>query len=573
MARSTLTPDQERRNAYAAANMLPLPFDDNRPVNILDLPRSEFMAMLPEIQQSGGDVDMMLREYNRRNSIFAPIMDAADRSSQEMTEAGRRPVAGTMGLLSRNIEGDLGLRPEPMAALTGLLGGTAGAVDQTLNATVGRVPAADVDAAALTGAGLAMGGGGLLSRPAGSIGMGGRVAAPDLNVARKDASSIFGAGTERVRYTDPNSGGTMEVVVRPDGSASVLELEVPEGFRGQGIGQALQSRVMQDFPVMGGQVSSRAAATTAYRLGRRPYGRPDATIEDVFRAIDEDSSVNLITPAAQPRPVSPAQEVAALLRSGRAADVTDEMMARVDPQEMFALYQRGETGMDLPMDEASRMRRAIQQGFDVNDEMYRGDAPRLAFQTGQGQRDQIGVTMSSSPDVAASYIPARGDGGIYPIFSRGQSDAIIDAQGRNWNVIDRNARVGFQGDDSLLRDYIPDSYFEPYDVMSGTDFLDTNDLSRMFQGYGADRVRFNDLVDRGGSAKYYGPESSMPSDVMMVSNPANVRSRFARFDSRLSNLSNLNAANVSPLAGLLATGAGQAEMERLRPLLGLLAER
>jgi hypothetical protein len=176
MARSTLTPDQERRNAYAAANMLPLPFDDNRPVNILDLPRSEFMAMLPEIQQSGGDVDMMLREYNRRNSIFAPIMDAADRSSQEMTEAGRRPVAGTMGLLSRNIEGDLGLRPEPMAALTGLLGGGFGALDQTLNATVGRVPAADVDAAALTGAGLAMGGGGLLSRPAGSIGMGGRVA-------------------------------------------------------------------------------------------------------------------------------------------------------------------------------------------------------------------------------------------------------------------------------------------------------------------------------------------------------------------------------------------------------------
>jgi hypothetical protein len=331
-----------------------------------------------------------------------------------------------------------------MAALTGLLGGGFGALDQTLNATVGRVPAADVDAAALTGAGLAMGGGGLLSRPAGSIGMGGRVAAPDLNVARKDASSIFGAGTERVRYTDPNSGGTMEVVVRPDGSASVLELEVPEGFRGQGIGQALQSRVMQDFPVMGGQVSSRAAATTAYRLGRRPYGRPDATIEDVFRAIDEDSSVNLITPAAQPRPVSPAQEVAALLRSGRAADVTDEMMARVDPQEMFALYQRGETGMDLPMDDASRMARAREMGF--NPAFHGTGADIMAVDPsffGNGA-DLLGSGFytSTNPNRAVRYVPreetpsttlsenfAEG-GNMLPLMVREQSPFVLeDMQG------------------------------------------------------------------------------------------------------------------------------------------------
>jgi hypothetical protein len=39
---------------------------------------------------------------------------------------------------------------------------------------------------------------------------------------------------------------------------------------------------------------------------------------------------------------------------------------------------------------------------------------------------------------------------------------------------------------------------------------------------------------------------------MMVANPANVRSRFARFDPRLSLLANLNAANVSPITGLLA---------------------
>ncbi len=127
------------------------------------------------------------------------------------------------------------------------------------------------------------------------------VGGQSFDVTRKDASGIFGQGTERVRYTDPASGGTMEVVVRPDGSASVLELEVPEEFRGQGIGQSLQDKVMQDFPMMGGQVSSKAAATTAYRLGRRPAGKPNATLEDVFAEIDEMSSVNMISPQMQSR--------------------------------------------------------------------------------------------------------------------------------------------------------------------------------------------------------------------------------------------------------------------------------
>ena len=121
----------------------------------------------------------------------------------------------------------------------------------------------------------------------------------NFQVTRQDASQIFGAGSERVRYTDPQSNGTIEVLVRPDGSASVLELEVPEANRGQGIGQKLQEQVMKDFPVMGGQVSSKAAATTAYRLGRRPPGKPNATLEDVFAEIDDMSSVNMVSPGLE----------------------------------------------------------------------------------------------------------------------------------------------------------------------------------------------------------------------------------------------------------------------------------
>jgi hypothetical protein len=122
-----------------------------------------------------------------------------------------------------------------------------------------------------------------------------------FNIIKRDASDIFGAGAEKIRYTDPKSGGTIEVLSKPDKSASVLSLEVPEQFRGQKIGQSLQARVMQDFPEMQGQVSSKAAAKTAYRLGRRPVGQPNATLDDVFKAIDDSSSVNLVSPEMQKR--------------------------------------------------------------------------------------------------------------------------------------------------------------------------------------------------------------------------------------------------------------------------------
>ena len=120
-----------------------------------------------------------------------------------------------------------------------------------------------------------------------------------FNIESRDASETFGQGAERIRYSDQKSGGSIDVLKRPDGSASVMSLEVPEAFRGQGIGESLQSKVLQDFPEMQGQVSSKAAATTAYRLGRRPPNQPNATLDDVFKLMDENSSVNLVSPKMQ----------------------------------------------------------------------------------------------------------------------------------------------------------------------------------------------------------------------------------------------------------------------------------
>lgn len=143
-----------------------------------------------------------------------------------------------------------------------------------------------------------------------------------FNVVNRDASEIFGAGAERLRYTDPASGGSIEVLKRPDNTASVLSLEVPKSFRGKGIGESLQAKVLQDFPQMQGQVSSKAAAKTAYRLGRRPPNQPNASLDDVYKIMDENSSVNLVSPQMQ-RSFSPTfqypQQAALDLAQQRAA--------------------------------------------------------------------------------------------------------------------------------------------------------------------------------------------------------------------------------------------------------------
>ena len=148
-----------------------------------------------------------------------------------------------------------------------------------------------------------------------------------VNKSEKDASDIFGAGATRVIYKDQATGGYIEVVKRPDGPSSVIDLQVPEQHRRRGVGAALQKAALDDNPKLMGQVSSKSAARSAFNQGRRPYDDPNATIDDVLRSIDENSSVNM-------------------------------------------------TNLNLPTDEASRMARAQEMGFDPENIIYHGTHQR-----------------------------------------------------------------------------------------------------------------------------------------------------------------------------------------------------
>jgi len=126
--------------------------------------------------------------------------------------------------------------------------------------------------------------------------------APTLNFKKTstDASNTFGEGVKRVTYTDPESGGNIAIIDRSaqNKTSSIVELFVPEKARRKGIGKAIVKKAMEDYPNIMGQVSSKTAAKNAYDLGRRPVTKPDATLEEVFKMIEENSSVNLASKQA-----------------------------------------------------------------------------------------------------------------------------------------------------------------------------------------------------------------------------------------------------------------------------------
>jgi hypothetical protein len=578
-------------------------------MGLLDLSRDQFLSAVSELAAQGVNTDELVRQYRRQNSPFAAAYDWADRAASNVADRGRE--AGFFGLLSKpegasGMEAIRNLRVEPQNFAAGLLGGVAQAVDAPSAAAMGLIPSQDMPMEALNTAGMTQLGGAAMPAPSGALRAG---ALRSFDVTRKDASNIFGAGTERIRYTDPASGGTMEVVVRPNGSASVLELEVPEASRGQGVGQALQERVLQDYPVMGGQVSSKAAATTAYRIGRRPYGMPDATLDDVFRMIDEDSSVNLISQKAQPVTLPAARnEAEAMARqildmraAGRAGEVTDAMMAQADPQYMFA-------NTPLPMDEASRMVRANQYfpdtayhstGRDFQEFIpsefrgasFFGSTPEGAARGASASANEgvgSGSTITMPVRVDASRVEGLGAYGRQDMneFRASLPDRIYtEAEVDDIMASDMAPRYGdwtYFFDDltdydalSKFRDANPDApipegiiKFKPKQPLSYGPDLRSNISGKQFAHYseGMSERPISDYTKSIGNTGFTMMDES--GLALAMTDPTAIRSRFARFDPEFSHLANLNAANASPLAGILAMPNEEERNRRLGLLSG-----
>jgi hypothetical protein len=261
---------------------------------------------------------------------------------------------------------------------------------------------------------------------------------------------------------------------------------------------------------------------------------------------------------------SPAQKVADLLASGRADEVTDEMLGKLTPNdnaELLELYQSGATGMDLPMDEASRMARASEQGY-AGDYFHGSNLDFPGF-----DNSTRGTFLTNSPAVADSYV-AKDGGTIYPALVRGGSDfPVVEGGGRFYSDIPQSA--------------LPEELeFMKYDIGSDIPLITDNVVSRA-RDERLPGVIFEDIIDRGPNLKQYRGETDLmaqdrtrqaavPSDVINTLDPSRVRSKFARFDPRLSNLKNLSAAAASIPGGLLALQEMQKRANEEQQRQGLL---
>jgi hypothetical protein len=187
-------------------------------------------------------------------------------------------------------------------------------------------------------------------------------------------------------------------------------------------------------------------------------------------------------------------EIMDMLKSGRGSEVTEQMLDMGDPALNARLNEYLYKNSDIPMDTASRMARAGDIGFDVGTPLYHGsnatDAPRL-IQAG-GYTDVFGELV---PDIYGS--PKN------PSFQSFSMDRAAPS-----NDVKHGEGIYMAENPELANSFASGSGYEL--------------LAR-------DPERFN------GEA--------------VVRNPTNIRSRFARFDPRLSHLKNLSASFGAGLLG------------------------
>jgi hypothetical protein len=333
-------------------------------------------------------------------------------------------------------------------------------------------------------------------------------------------------------------------------------------FRGKGVGSAAYDLVEKQ---LGERLvpSPRGLSDAAVSFWRKRLEGMDPTERATTLEYYGDALRGMGLPQkliqqnlARLKPVTPeikaADRVAELLRTGQEDEISEGLFQLADPQVLTRHYESGNTGMDMPMDYASRMARAKEQGF--RGDLYSGTGEDFAA------FDRNAVYATDNPDLAFTYAPTEG-GNIIPLMMRAKYDLpIVEAGGANWNRLTPEMQVN-----------------DPKFFKSGEEtFLSTRGFEREAKREGASGVTFNDIVDIGGyfnkhPSAFGAPDGTVydnkvvnnayvdylknvqkPSTVETRFYPNLVRSKFARFDPRLSHLGNLSAGVAAGAVGLEA---------------------
>lgn len=448
----------------------------------------------PEPQQGGRDRGML------RN-----LLDNIIGFDDEVVTPGERLGAGVEQFAG-------GLLSDPLGTGAGILQGGYETIERAM--APGATPM-DV----LGAAGIAMGGGGIFAIPRGALGANALSRVDDYAGSHRAPSREYGAS-----FDDPREmfGGddiyTQRAANYFGHGDSAMDMEAIRAINAAKNNPDAEVTIYRAVPrdLENVQINAGDWVSPSRRYaqlhGEGPLGGDYQIVEQRVRAGDlftdgdihewgyspelsanRSTTTGLLASAASD---TPAKQVARLLREGRADEVTDDLMAQADPQEMFRLYEAGETGADMPMDVASRMARAREMGRDTP--AYHSTDTNISAVDNDRL---IGGQFWSTDDVDAinrGEVGAAGRGVVLPLQIRQQNPA-------GWRQYDQ------LGVDELM-------------------------------GRGYDGLRL--------------PESD-GTNTFVTFDPEQVRSRFARFDPRLSHLSNLNAANVDPLTGAVAVSASQ----------------
>ena len=344
----------------------------------------------------------------------------------------------------------------------------------------------------------------------------------DIAAARNVRKSEIVSQMDRIKSEEGLSG------YRPQHPRLVPLQEEYDGLLGRNASD--NPAAMDAYRRSSGEVEARNASLRSAMSAERRLETPPWATQDVPDAeqIVRFGSGNALSEVIPARALTPQQEMAERIlemrAAGNAADVTDEMMAMADDVTMF-------NRTPLPMDEASRMARAQEAGFDAGQPLYHGTGADF-----DAYRDnRRGNFFSDSPEIADIYASGSTGGSV-----RGQSaNAGPNIQpvmlgGREISVSDIGPDGGHGWNTDNLAKTVPGVEKSPLGTYPRR-------LNEAAQREGFDRLRIDDMLDLGGEQTQW-----------MSLNPATIRSRFARFDPEFAHLGNLSAG----VAGLGVVGLG-----------------
>jgi hypothetical protein len=230
-----------------------------------------------------------------------------------------------------------------------------------------------------------------------------------------------------------------------------------------------------------------------------------------------------------------AQKVLEMRAAGNAGDVTEDMMAAADDQYMYF-------NTPIPMDEASRMARAIEM-----QPLYHGDgggANARAFHR-PNQPAYLAYDPHDAGDYASYATNQNPDDGR--LFGEGAQIQALMARANN-TAQASDVSAAYESVTGMDRDYLPDESWAPLHPDLSED---SGKVADELQRRGFDSVFFNDDST---------PLNGEYIDSLAILNPpTNIRSRFARFDPEFRHLRNLSAG-VGGL-GLLGMSYPQEEQD------------